>query len=150
MLKTKILFNSVISDAKKGSCFASMDLKDMFLKTIMKTPEYMQVHIKYFPADIIKKYNLKPLISNNHIYVKIKKGMYGLKQAAVLVFYQLSDLLKAEGYYQIPSSLRMWKYASQNIIFNLCVDDFGIKYYNKEDVHHLIQTVQKIYPKHES
>ena len=72
----------------------------------------MRVHIKYFPEDIIKKYNLKPLIFNDHIYVKIKKGMYGLKQAAVLAFYQLSDLLKAEGYYQIPSSLGMWKHPS--------------------------------------
>ena len=39
MIETKILFNSVISDAKKGAQFASMDLKDMFLKTIMKTQE---------------------------------------------------------------------------------------------------------------
>ena len=71
--------------------------------------------------------------------------MYSFKQAAVLAFYQLSDLLKAEGNYQIPSFLGMWKLSSQDITFNLCVDDFGIKYYNKEDVHHLIQTVQKIY-----
>ena len=53
MIETKILFNSVISDASKGARFASMDLKDMFLKTIMQTPEFMRVHIKYFPQDII-------------------------------------------------------------------------------------------------
>ena len=91
MLKTKLLFNSVISDAKDGARFCGMDLKDMFLQTPMLTPEYMKVPIKYFPQDIIDQYHLLDLLhSNGCIYIKIKKGMYGLKQASVLAyqFYQ--------------------------------------------------------------
>ena len=46
MLETKILFNSVISDAKQGACFCSMDLKDMFLHNLMHNPEFMKVPFK--------------------------------------------------------------------------------------------------------
>ena len=52
LTETKLLFNSVISDARHGARFLSLDLKDMFLKTIMKDPEFFKVHYKYFPLDI--------------------------------------------------------------------------------------------------
>lgn len=44
LLKTKVLVNSVISDANKGTHFMSCDLKDFFLDTPMKQPEYMRIH----------------------------------------------------------------------------------------------------------
>ena len=46
LTETKILFNSVISDAKDGANCLSMDLKDMFLHTPMERPEYMKVPLK--------------------------------------------------------------------------------------------------------
>ena len=39
LLETNILFNSVISDAKKRSTFLSMDLKEMFLHTPIASPD---------------------------------------------------------------------------------------------------------------
>ena len=39
----------------------------------------------------------------------------------------------------------MWKHSTRDILFNLCVDNFGIKYYNKDDVNHLITTVSTKY-----
>lgn len=57
IMETKILFNSTISDAKNGARFATIDLKDMFLHTLMADPEYMRVPYKYFPQDIRTKYN---------------------------------------------------------------------------------------------
>ena len=59
LLETKILLNSMISDAQKGARFMSLDLKDFFLATPMPTEEYMKVSFRYFPVDIIKKYNLR-------------------------------------------------------------------------------------------
>ena len=77
--KQKILFNSVISDVKNGAWFCSMDLKDMFLHTPMLSPEYMRVAYKYFPNDIRQRYNLNNIVhTDGYIYIKIKKGMYGL------------------------------------------------------------------------
>ena len=84
MLETKLLFNSVISDAHKGAQFCSMDLKDMFLHTPMENPEYMKVPFRFFPEDIRQQYGLYNMVHNDFIYIKIKGGMYGLKQAALL------------------------------------------------------------------
>ena len=80
LLETKILLSSVISDAHKGARFMSLDLKEYFLATPMERPEYMKVNISHFPKDIKDKYSLHTLVTNNNfIYIKIKKGMYGLK-----------------------------------------------------------------------
>ena len=86
LLEMKLLLNSVISDAHIGVRFLSMDLKDMLLHTPMYSPEFMRVAMKYFPQDIIEKYNLDDIVHNGYISIKIKKGMYGLKQASVLAY----------------------------------------------------------------
>ena len=44
LIETKLIINSTISDASKGARFMSADLKDFFLKTPMKEPEFMKVH----------------------------------------------------------------------------------------------------------
>ena len=62
----------------------SMDLKDFFLATPMIKPKFMKVPLKYFPTDIIERYNLQNKAHFEFIYIKIKKCMYGVKQAAVL------------------------------------------------------------------
>ena len=58
----------------------SCDIKDFFLASPMKTSEYMKVPIKYFSTDIVQRYKLLELVnSNGYVFVKINKGMYGLK-----------------------------------------------------------------------
>ena len=102
MVETKLLVNSTISDASKGAKFMSMDLKDYFLATPMDRNEYMRVKLKYFPADIISRYNLMTLVAaDGYIYIKIKKGMYGLKQAALLAYRNLKQHLAPHGYYPV-------------------------------------------------
>lgn len=71
----KMLFNSVISDAKDGARFVRINLKDMFLNTPMDRPELIKVQLKHFPADIIQKYSLNELSHNGYIYIKIKRGV---------------------------------------------------------------------------
>ena len=94
MMETKILINSVISDASEGARFISLDLKDFYLASPMLTPEYMKVHISKFPDDIIEKYNLKDIVTHDgFIFIKIQKGMYGLRQAAILAYEQLVKFL---------------------------------------------------------
>lgn len=145
LLETKLLFNSVISDAKHGARFMSLDLKDMFLMTPMENPKYMKVPYKYFPHNICCCYDLDNLLHRGYIYIKIKRGMYGLKQGAELAYEHLSGLLNQAGYHPILGSMGMWTHSTHQILFNLCIDDFGVKYYNKEDVHHLIDTIQQKY-----
>ena len=146
LLDTKILLNSIISDSSKGARFMTCDIKNYFLGTKMKDPEYMKVPYKYFPEDIRIKYNLHKIVSqDNHIYIKINKGMYGLKQAAVLAHTQLIANLKEDGYRPIPHIEGFWEHESRLTKFCLCVDDFGIKYYSKADADHLLSSLRKNY-----
>ena len=46
LLETKIIINSTISDAHQGARFMYADIKDHFLATPMKNPEYMRVNYK--------------------------------------------------------------------------------------------------------
>jgi hypothetical protein len=71
--------------------------------------------------------------------------MYGLKQAAILAYQQLALRLKAADYVPIVGSTGMWKHKSRQTIFCLCVDDSGIKYFNKADADHLLHTLGQHY-----
>ena len=142
LLETKILLNSTISDANKGARFMSLDIKDHFLATPMRDPEYMRVPFKYFPQDIIDKYNLDLKVSaTGYIYIEIKKGMPGLKQAALLAYEHLKNSLAPYGYYPIPGTAGLWEHKSRPTKFCLCVDDFGVKYWSKEDKEHLCNSI---------
>ena len=146
LLETKILVNSTISHANDGARFMSADIKDYFLATPMEQPEYMKVQARHIPADILLQYNLQDKVTNdNCVYIKIKKGMYGLKQAAVLAYNNLKKNLKPAGYTPIIGTVGMWQHTTRRTKFCLCVDDFGIKYYTKEDAHHLLQAIGQHY-----
>ena len=142
LLETKILLNSVISDADKGARFMCADIKDHFLATPMDHPEYMRVQYKYIPNDIRHRYNLNSKVtSDGYIYIKIQKGMPGLKQAAILAYRHLKNCLEPFGYQPIPGTIGLWHHKSRPTKFCLCVDDFGIKYWSKEDAQHLCRAI---------
>ena len=65
----------------------------------------MKVAYKYFPANIRHKYNLQEKVHQGYIYMKIKKGMYGLKQTAILAYETVYNLLTPSGYTPILGSL---------------------------------------------
>ena len=146
LLETKLLVNSTISDANKGARFMSADLKDFFLATPMDGEEFMKVHYKHFPADIRERYKLDQKVTDNGcIYIKIKRGMYGLKQAAVLAYRELKKNLATHGYHPITGTVGLWQHETRPTKFCVCVDDFGVKYYTKEDANHLITSLREHY-----
>ena len=145
MLETKLLVNSVISDAGDGAKFMSSDLKDFFLSSTMAQPEYMRIPWKYIPDDIRTRYNLHHKKHHDYVYVKIKRGMYGLKQAAILAYEQLVDHLKLHGYEPVIGTTCIFHHKTRRTKFCLCVDDFGVKYYTKNDLDHFLDTLRKKY-----
>ena len=147
LLDTKLIVNSTISDHQRyGSKFCSIDIKDFFLQTLMKTPEYIRIHKRYFSAAFIAHYNLTHLIDKDgYVYCEIVKGMYGLKQAAILAYKQLVTRLKKHGYVPIPTTNGLWKHITKRTLFALCVDDFGVKYDSTEDLNHLINALKEHY-----
>jgi hypothetical protein len=79
------------------------DLKDFFLATPMDDQEFMRVKSKYFPLEIRKRYNIDALVTyDDYVYICIKKGMYGLKQVAVLAYNHLVKHLALSGYSPCP------------------------------------------------
>ena len=111
----------------------------------MPKPEFMRIAYKYIPPDIRLRYNLDSKVAEDgYIYIKIKRGMYGLKQAAILAHQQLVKNLAPFGYHPIPNT-NFWKHETRPTIFCLCVDDFGVKYFSKADADHLFSALAQHY-----
>ena len=120
----------------------SMDLKDHFLASPMLCPEYM-IHRRNIPPDIYAQYSLQDKVtSTGFVYVKIKKGMYGLKQASILAYQHLVNNLAPHGYTPCKYSLGLWTHTTRPTKFCLCVDDFGVKYFSKDDADHLLSSLR--------
>lgn len=142
LLEAKLLFNSIVSTP--GAKFFSADIKDYFLCSPMDNYEYMKLPLHIIPEEIRVQYNLYNLVeSDGYVYIEIRKGMYGLKQAARLAFDNLVKLLAPHGYHPIRHMPGIWRHVSRPTIFTLCVDDFGVKYMNDDDAHHLINAIKQ-------
>jgi hypothetical protein len=147
LLDAKLHFNSVISDAKRGARYCTGDIKDFFLQSLMTIYQYMKIHRKYLPDEVISEYNLTPahFDSKGYCYLEIRKGMYGLKEAAILAYEQLVAHLKPYGYHPVPQTPGLWRHTTKPTTFTLAVDDFGIKYFTKSDADHLFAALETKY-----
>ena len=104
-----MLFNSTISDARRGARFMSCDLKDFFLETPMSRADYMRIHSKYFPPYIRDRCDIEGLIlADGYVYIKIIKVMYGLNQASIIAYDKLILHMDPHGYYQVPFTTGLW------------------------------------------
>ena len=74
--------------------------------------------------------------------------MYGLKEAAVLAYQQLSRFLALEGYTHVRGTAGLFTHNTRRTAFTLCVDDIGVKYCSQEDLAHLLQSLRKHYKLH--
>jgi hypothetical protein len=136
LLTVKLLLNSVISTP--GARFMSLDISNFYLMAPMERPEYVRMNLSDFPDEIINEYNLRALADKNGTVVaKCKRCVYGLPQAGILANKYLEKHLNDYGYYQSNFTNGLWMHKSRPIQFALWVDDFGVKYINKEDVEHL-------------
>ena len=144
LAKKECLLNSTIStpDAR----FMTLDIKDFYYGTPMSRYEYMQLALNFFLDKIIEQYKLCSLISpNGWIYIDIRKGMPGLKQAGHIANGRLKIHLAQFGYAPVPRTPTFWKHATRDITFSLVVDDYGVKYVGKENADHFIQALKKQY-----
>ena len=82
------------------------------------------------------------MANDSFIYYKIKHGIYGLKQAARLDYDLIKRQLAPHGYHPDPICPNLWTHETPKNIFCLCVDDFRVKYYSKEDADHFINALK--------
>ena len=87
----------------------------------------MNMKLNIIPQEIIDQYQLQDLEENGWVYMKIVKGMPGLKQAARLANERLVHHLAPYVYAPVQHTPSLWKHESNGILFALVVDDFGIK-----------------------
>ncbi len=129
------MWNSIISmpNAKIGS----INIKNIYLETPLDRYEYMKMPLQLILDNIIEHYGLCKKAVDGYVYMEIRKGMYSLPQAGILANKLLKLHLARHGYFEQPHTPGLWKHTSQPIWFNLCVDNFGIKYIGGKHLKHL-------------
>ena len=145
LLDIKIHVNSTISDAHKGARYATSDIENFYLNTPMQTYRYMRIALKDIPDEILQEYNLTPLVHHGYLYVEIRKGMYGLKEAGIIAYNNLVKNMKPHGYYPVTHTPGIWRHKTLPTTFTLAVDDFGIKYFHVDHANHLLNAIKTNY-----
>jgi len=144
ILDAKIHLNSTISDAKNGARYLGLDIKNFYLGTPMSYYQYLRVHRSLIPDEVMDEYNFT-IESDGYVYFEVRRGMYGLKEAGIIAFQQLVAKLAPYGYSPMKYTPGLWKHNTRKTTFALCVDDFGVKYFCKDDALHLINAVKDNY-----
>jgi hypothetical protein len=99
MIVAKMLFNSVIST--KGARFMAMDISNFYLMSPLHHANFIQIKLSGIPNEVIRELKLrKKATKNRSIYIRAKRGMYGLPQAGLLANKILKKCLNKHGYRQ--------------------------------------------------
>jgi hypothetical protein len=139
----KIHWNSVISN--ESAKYMCIDIKNFYLTAKLEYFEYMKIPFALFPNWIVEQYNLDTHQKDGWVHLEMRKAVWGLPQAGILANKRLRRKLAPFGYFECVETPGLWKHESRPLTFTLVVDDFGVKYERKEDVEHLIASLQTTY-----
>jgi hypothetical protein len=145
MAAVKTLMNAVVSDPT-AKCMCA-DAKNFYLMTVLDKYEYMWIDRAQIPDATFVKYNLdsKQTNSKGQYMVRVKRGMYGLPHAGRLAMIKVTKLLAKAGYHECKLNKMVFRHATKAIVFTLVVDDFMVKYTNREDAEDLMRTLEEVY-----
>ena len=144
MILCKCLFNSVVSTP--GARFMCIDISNFYLNSPLKRFEYMKLKVADIPDEVVEEYGLtEKATSDGHVYVEIRKTMYGLPHAGLMAQQLLEKRLNEADYFQSTLVPGLWKHKWRPITFTLVVDDFGVKYVGEEHARHLMSTLKEHY-----
>ncbi len=105
MVSSKIMWNSIIS--MPNTKFDGAVIKNMYLETPLNQYEYMKM-LRLMPDNIIEHYGLREKAVDVYVYMKIRKGMYGLPQAGILAIKVLKLRLAHHGSFEQPHTPGLW------------------------------------------
>ena len=84
MLLVKVMLNSVASTM--NAKFMCIDISNFYLNTPLPRYKYLKLKLSDIPQEVIDEYNLMEKVTpDGFVYVEIRKGMYGLPQAGLIV-----------------------------------------------------------------
>jgi hypothetical protein len=104
----KLVMNHTLST--NNAKYMCGDIKNFYLGTPMARFEYMRLPIAIIPQEIIDAYDLLPMVHNDHVYIEIRRGMYGLPQAGIIANQLLTRRLQPHGYYQCCHTPGLWRH----------------------------------------
>ena len=107
--------------------------------------EYVKFNYNLIPQRIIDHNKLDTIVDNGFIYAKINKAWYGLKQSGKIAHNNLVKHLNKYDYVQAEHIDGVFVHKLWDISFTLVVDNFGIKYTNKDDGNYLISIMRSKY-----
>ncbi len=91
------------------------------------------------------KKNLNKKVLSSWVYIGMRRAVWGLLQEGILANKRLCRKLAPFGYYENATNPCLWRHELQPLIFTLVVDNFGVKFVNKEEVNHLISSIKTTY-----
>ena len=104
----------------------------------------MKHPLRIFPQEVVQQYNLKEIVAaNSYVYMEIRKGITGLKQAGRLASNRLIKNIDRNGFALVKHTPSLWRHHTSNLVFYLVVDNVGIKYTQKKD--HLLKSLRDNY-----
>ena len=139
----KLHWNSFVGTAMAK--YMCIDLKNFYLTAKLEYYEYMTIPLAYFPPWIVNQYNLNLHALNGKVHLELRRVVWRLLQAGILANKQLQQKLAPFGYKEHANTLGLWYHKTCPISFTLVVNDFGVKYVNKADVEHLLESLQTRY-----
>jgi hypothetical protein len=84
LMTAKLLINSTISMPR--GIFLGINLANFYLSTPLPNYKYMHLRLDIILEEIILAYNLRTIVdTDGWVYIEIRKGMYSLPQAGILV-----------------------------------------------------------------
>jgi hypothetical protein len=118
---------------------------NFYLAAALEYFEYMKIPLVLFPSWTIEQYNLNKMALDGWVYIEMQRAVWGLPQAGILANKRLHRNLAPFRYYECSNTLGLWHHESRPLTFTLVVDDFGLKFVDKDDVDHLISSIKKSY-----
>jgi hypothetical protein len=144
MTTIKTHWNSVLST--KDARYCTADCSNMYLESILPSPQFVRFKLTQIPPKIQEQYGLKKYVdADGYVYARIEKAWYGLKESGKIAHDDIVAHLHKHGYERAKRTEGLFTHKTRDISFTLVVDDFRIKYTNKTDVEHLITSLEQKY-----
>ena len=122
-----------------------LDIIFFYLTAALEYFEYMKIPLALFPPWIVDQYDLAKHHKDGWVHLKMRWAVWGLPQVGILANKKLRRNLAPLGYHKCVDTPVLWRHESWPLTFTLVVDDFGVKYENKEDADHLIASIKSTY-----
>ena len=135
-------WNSVISTPNAKYCTG--DISNMYLMSDLINSEYVKFKVDLIPPRIIQFYKIQHLIHKRYIYTKINKAWHGLKNSGCIAHDDLVQHLQKHRFVQAQKKMDCSR-TYRDISFTLVVDNFVLKFTNKQDCDYLIKIMREKY-----